>query len=199
MERALVMIFVATLFGCVPKSAQPKASASAVTPLVSESWKTCAVANVVAEQFSRSLVLLGELERFTENESIHFRVCDPGSLDCNEAAQPFVDACQNFLKLPNRRTSINTSWSLEGIPQERQKPYAILFIAEGPKEITFDWPLRYTFNGSPLLPNGKSLGVLSGVTETRGDLPTIRVVVNKSKPHETTSSAILIGERKISN
>lgn len=182
--------------GCAAQSAESKAAAPPPAQ-VKSNWRTCGVANAVAQQFARALVTLGQLDHYVTAGKLTFRVCDEESLDCNETPQPFPASCETVLSASNGRKQTTLVWSPAGIPHERKTPYALVMVNETEHDVVFSWPMNYQFNGSPTLPDGEPSGILAGVTEVRGDAPTIRVVVARFDARETKGSVIQLGERSV--
>lgn len=166
-------------------------------PRVQSNWKNCGVANAVAQQFARALATLGELDHYVNVGEVTFRVCDGETLDCNETPQPFPPSCRSRYDVSRRQQQRALVWSPNGVPAERKNPYALVMINETAHDVVFTWPMKYQFSGSPTGADSNPSGVLGGVSESRGDAPTIRVVVPKVDAHETKDSAILVGERSV--
>jgi hypothetical protein len=180
---------------CARSAALSSGRDSALPP--TGSWKTCAVARTLARQFTRAFVLLGEVPSYADNNRIVFHVCQSNAPDCNQAAQPFPDACEDRFFVQRLSKQIQTSWSTAVSPPERSASYVPVFIESRSSDITVHVDLRYRFAGSPAVPGGSAARVLTGITSSQGDAPTIRVVIPAAVGSPTRDSAILIGEREI--
>jgi hypothetical protein len=187
-------IGVTALCACMSYPRKKAVDGVAVPQL--ESWAGCSVANAVAKQFIRAGMLLNELDPFVDQGRIVFRICDAETLDCNRTPQPFAEVCVIDLSHQTSRKVSKAAWSPRGLPVERETSYLVIFLHESPGESVFEWDLHYRFRGSPFS-GGTSPGVLAGVSEVRGDAPTVRVAIGKSRAFQTQSSAILFGEQSL--
>lgn len=160
-------------------------------------WKTCGVARTLARQFTRAFALLDEIPSYAESDRIVFHVCQGDDPDCNQASQPFPGACADRVFVHRLGRQIETSWSTAVTPPERSASYVPVFIESRARDIIVHVDLHYRFAGSPAVPPGSAAHVVSGVTSSRGDAPTIRVVIPGGADSQTRDSAILIGEREI--
>ena len=108
-------------------------------------WKTCAVARTLARQFTRAFVLLGEFPSYAENDRIVFHVCQSNDLDCNQASQPFPDACAGPFFRP---TPVKTHRDVvvdRGHTARALASYVPVFIESRASDITVHVDLRFRF------------------------------------------------------
>lgn len=159
-------------------------------------WQRCAVASALARQFTHALALLGEMDSFVDDGRIMFRVCDANGPECNHFPQPFPGACPDQFFVARLSKRIDTTWSTETTPSERAASYVPVLIGRRDNDITAEVDLHYRLSGSPAVPVGSASRVFAGVTASRGDAPTIRVVI-AGDGSQTRDSVILIGERMI--